>query len=183
VTRAPPNTPATAYDRRVTEALYADLDRIFAARNRDDMAPTIAAFEAIYREHPEDPRVQYELGGAYDTAGEEARAAQLYERALDAGLSGDLRRRCLLQYGSTLRNLGRFDESIDVFDHARAEYPDALSLAVFAALTRHASGHVHAAFADLLDIVADHTEAGDLDRYRPAIRANAGYLRSLDAPG
>jgi len=162
----------------VTEALYAELDRIFAARDRSDMAPTIAAFEAIFRQHPDDARVKYELGGAYDTAGEETRAAELYESALQTGLAGDLRRRCLLQYGSTLRNLERFDESIEVFDRARAEYPDA----VFAALTRHAAGHTHTAFADLLDVVAARTDAADLDRYRPALRANADYLRGLDAP-
>lgn len=171
-----------AYDRQMTEALHAELDRIFAARNRDDMAPTIAAFETIYRKRPDDPRVQYELGGAYDTAGKEARAAELYERALEAGLTGDLRRRCLLQHGSTLRNLARFDESVEVLDRARAGYPDALSIAVFAALTRHAAGHTHTAFADLLEIVADHTDAADLDRYRPALRANAHYLRGLEGP-
>ena len=45
------------------------LDAIFAARNRDDMAPTIAALLPILEQHPDNPRVLYEVGGAYDTAG------------------------------------------------------------------------------------------------------------------
>ncbi|WP_298254220.1 tetratricopeptide repeat protein [uncultured Arthrobacter sp.] len=50
------------------------------------MAPTISALLEILQQHPEDPRVLYEVGGAYDTAGEEATAADLYERAMAAGL-------------------------------------------------------------------------------------------------
>ncbi len=163
------------------ERVHAELDAIFAARDRDDMAPTIAAVAAIHTEHPDDPRVLYELAGAYDTAGEEVTAVGLYQRALDAGLSGDIRRRCLLQFGSTLRNLDRFDESIAVFAQARSEFPDAVSLVAFEAITLHAAGHVHAALGTLLDLVADHIDTPELERYKPALRGNAAYLRELDA--
>jgi tetratricopeptide (TPR) repeat protein len=95
----------------VPESLDAQLDRIVAARDRDDMAPTIAALLPLLEQHPDDARVLYEVGGAYDTAGEEATALDLYERAEAAGLAGDVLRRCYLQHGSTLRNLGRVDES------------------------------------------------------------------------
>jgi hypothetical protein len=57
----------------------------------------------VLAEHPDDPDVLYEVGGAYDTGGQEAIAAGYYERALAAGLSGEALQRCLLQYGSTLR--------------------------------------------------------------------------------
>lgn len=163
------------------ESVHAELDAIFAARDRDDMAPTIAAVAAIHHEHPDDPRVLYELAGAYDTAGEEATAVGLYQRALDAGLSGDIRRRCLLQFGSTLRNLDRFEESIALFAHARSEFPDAVSLIAFEAITLHAAGRVHAALGTLLELVADHLDAPELERYKPALRGNAAYLRDLDA--
>lgn len=165
----------------MSESLDDELDRIFAARNRDDMAPTIAALEEIHRRNPEHSRVLYELAGAYDTAGDENAAVVLYPRALDAGLAGGIRRRCLLQYASTLRNLDRFDDSLRVFADARREFPDSVSLAVFEALSRHAAGQVHAAFAELLDVIAAHTAAPDLDRYRPALRAHADDLRHLDA--
>ena len=36
----------------------------------------------------------------------------MYEQAFSAGLDGDDLRRGLIQYGSTLRNLGRFDEAL-----------------------------------------------------------------------
>jgi len=160
--------------------LDARLDDIFAARDRADMGPTIEALLPLYTEHPDNPRVLYELGGAYDTAGDETTALGFYERAMQSGLEGDIRRRCYLQYGSTLRNLGRTDDSLAVFSRARAEFPHSVALGAFEALTLHAAGQANAALASLLELLAEHADAAELDRYRPALRGNAEYLLSLD---
>lgn len=160
--------------------LDAELDRLVAARDRSHMGPTIAALLAIYAAHPGNPRVAYELAGAYDTAGDEARAATLYQEAMAGGLDGDVRRRCALQYGSTLRNLDRIEESLAVFAQARAEFPDSVSLGVFEALSLHADGQSNTAMARLMILLADHVHASEIDRYKPAIRGNAEHLMSLD---
>lgn len=160
--------------------LYDELDALLVARDRGNMRPTIEALLALEAEHPENARVIYELAGAYDTAGEEATARKYYERALGLGLTGDTLRRCYLQYGSTLRNLGDFDESIRVFERGRQEFPASPSLAVFEALTMHASGRYHEAVAALLETVADTVEMPDIDRYKPAIRGNAAAIRALE---
>ena len=161
-------------------ALLERLSALFAARDRNDMAPTIRALLAVYAEHPDDPHVLYEVGGAYDTAGEEETAAGYYERALRAGLEGDTLRRCLLQYGSTLRNLDRFDESLAALDRALALFPASESVRVWHALSLHAAGRSDAAVAELMELAADGIRTPDLLRYEPAIRGNAEYLRSLD---
>jgi tetratricopeptide (TPR) repeat protein len=159
------------------------LEGIFEARDRNNMQPTLEALLPILERHPANPRVLYEVGGAYDTAGEENTAASFYERALDAGLSGDLLRRCCLQYGSTLRNLGEFARSAAVFERARARFPDSPSLAVFEAISLHACGRLDEAVAALLDAVATGIKSPDLERYKPAILGNAAHIRSLaDAP-
>jgi len=163
-------------------ALNDELDRIFEARDRNNMAPTIAALLPLREEHPHNPRVLYEVGGAYDTAGEEAIALEFYEQAMSEGLVGDLRRRCYLQYGSTLRNLDRLDKSMAVFATARLEFPDSVALGVFESLTFHAAGNTNTSLGCLLKLLADHVHAEDLDRYKPAIRGNAEYLISLDTP-
>jgi tetratricopeptide (TPR) repeat protein len=170
-------------DAELDEVQEAQLDRIFAARDRDNMGPTIAALVPIHERHPRNPRVLYELAGAYDTAGEEARALALYERAMSEGLEGDVLRRCYLQYGSTLRNLDRVDESLDAFARARAEFPDSVSLVVFEALTLHAAGRTNSALGSLLVLLADHVDSEEIERYKPAMRGNADYLISLDAGG
>jgi len=162
-------------------ALDDHLTALFDARDRENMAPTIAALREVLAEHPDDARVLYEIGGAYDTAGEEQTAAGFYERALAAGLSGDLLRKCLLQYGSTLRNLGRFDESLAVLDRALDEFPASESVRTWHALSLHAAGRSDAAVAALLELAADHIRTADLLRYEAALRGNAAYLRSLDA--
>ena len=165
----------------MSDAIEAQLDAIFATRNRENMRPTIDALLPLYDEHPENARVLYELGGAYDTAGDEATAVTFYERAMERGLAGDVRRRCSLQYGSTLRNLGRIDDSLRAFARARAEFPESVALGAFEALTFHADGRPNTALASLLVLLAEHVHSPELYRYKPALRGNADYLASLDA--
>ena len=160
--------------------LYDELDRIFAARDRNNMEPTIAVLRPLLLEHPHDARVLYEIGGAHDTAGDESTALEFYERAIHEGLAGDLRRRCFLQYGSTLRNVGRVEESLVVFADARAEFPESVALGVFEALSLHASGRVNNALASLLLLLTDNIDGDDVDRYKAAMRGNAEYLATLD---
>lgn len=166
----------------MTPSLDAQLNSIFAARDRENMRPTIDALLPLYEANPENARVLYELGGAYDTAGEEATALGFYERAMEKGLAGDIRRRCYLQYGSTLRNLGKLDDSRDVFARARNEFPESVALGAFESLTLHAAGQANTALASLLRLLADHVDAPELDRYKPAMRGNADYLASLELP-
>ncbi len=160
--------------------LHARLDEIFAARDRARMAPTIAAFLEVLAEHPDDPAVLYEVGGAYDTDGQEETALGYYRRAMAGGLDGRRLRQCYLQSGSTLRNLDRFDESLAVLDRARAEFPHSESVQVWHALSLHAAGRSDAAVAELMDLAADRIRTPDLLRYEATVRGNAEYLRSLD---
>lgn len=151
-----------------------------ARRDRDDMAPTIKYFRALLERHPGDPLVLHEVGGAYDAAGDEAQAAGYYEQALAAGLSADVLRRCLLQYGSTLRILERYDESLAVLRRARREFPDSDAVRLFLALSLHAAGRSDRAVADLLELAADRITASDVQRYAAALRGNAEHLAGLD---
>ena len=48
----------------MAEALDEQLNAIFAARDRENMMPTIQALLTNYKQHPNNPRVLYELGGA-----------------------------------------------------------------------------------------------------------------------
>ncbi|SDL57314.1 tetratricopeptide repeat protein [Microbacterium azadirachtae] len=160
--------------------LHARLDEIFAARDRARMAPTIAAFLDVLAEHPDDPAVLYEVGGAYDTDGQEETALGYYRRAMAAGLEGRRLRQCFLQLGSTLRNLGRLDESLAAFDEGIALFPESESLGLFRALTLHAMGRPSAALGAVLTVIADRFPTAEVRRYEAALRGNAAYLASLD---
>ncbi len=165
----------------LTPELAARIDDIFGARDREHMQPTIEAFLNLLAEYPGQPEVLYEVGGSYDTAGEEETAAGYYEAALAAGLSGDTLRKCLLQYGSTLRILGRYEESVAVLDRALAGWPHAPSVRAFHALGLHAAGRSDGAVGELLALVAEHVRSPDVLRYEAALRGNAGYLIGRDS--
>jgi tetratricopeptide (TPR) repeat protein len=159
----------------VDAELQAAIDLGYERRDRENMAPTIAYFEGLLAEHPDNAVVVYEVAGAYDTAGQEQTALGYYERALSMGLGGDVLRRCLCQYASTLRWLGRFDESLAALDRARREFPDSDAVRVFRALTLNDAGKADAAVAELLGVVVDHDDT-DLGRWRDGLRGLAGWL-------
>jgi tetratricopeptide (TPR) repeat protein len=145
-------------------------------RDRVDMAPTIAYFEDLLAEHPDHPVLTYEVAGAYDTAGQETEARIRYEEALRLGLSGENLRRCLCQYGSTLRWLRDFDASLAVLERGLREFPESDSVRVFHALTLHEVGRHDEALAALLTIVTDHAEVTDLGRYATGLATLASWF-------
>jgi tetratricopeptide (TPR) repeat protein len=112
----------------------------------------------------------YARGGEHDSAGREDQAIPLYEQALIAGLSGELRARCLLQLGSSLRNVGRVDEAVSLLRDARHEFPDFRPLRAFLALALHSAGRDGEALRELLEMIADEGE------YARSLRAYATEL-------
>jgi Tfp pilus assembly protein PilF len=108
------SSPQASGSRQAALELEAEINRGYEQRDRDNMGPTIAYFEALLAKHPGDPVLIYHVAGAYDTAGEEEKARGLYEQAMALGLDGDILRMCLCQYGSTLRWLERYEESLEV---------------------------------------------------------------------
>lgn len=174
-------TPADASSPEpLTPELADTIADIFGHRDREHMQPTIDAFLALLAEHPNQPEVLYEVGGSYDTAGEEQTALGYYEAAMDAGLSGDTLRKCLLQYGSTLRLLGRHEDSVAALDRALAGWPESPSVRAFHALALHAAGRSDGAVGELLALVAEEVRTPDVLRYEAALRGNAGFLIGRD---
>ncbi|MCB5293202.1 tetratricopeptide repeat protein [Arthrobacter sp. SO3] len=168
----------------MTSALTPGLDAAIQEgnrdRDRDNMRPTIDHFHRLLAEHPGNPQVLYELGGAYDTAGQEGCARGYYEQAMGAGLHGEVLRRCLLQYGSTLRNLGLHEESLAALRRAREQFPESDSVRLFLALSLHAASRSDAAVAELLGLAADRIRNEDVTRYEVALRGNAAFLADRD---
>ncbi|PPG83879.1 hypothetical protein C5C29_10710 [Rathayibacter sp. AY1H2] len=113
----------------------------------------------------------FELGGALDSAGHEAEAAVEYERALAAGLDDERRARLTIQYASTLRNLGRTDEAIDLLAGAAAHPAVGSAREVFLALALHSAGRVDEALRIALEALAP-----GLPRYQRSVRAYAAAL-------
>lgn len=148
----------------------------YSQRDRENMEPTIRYFRELLERHPGHPVVTYEVAGAYDTDGQEAEARRWYEEALRLGIAGDDLRRCLCQYGSTLRWLGELDESLAVLQRARREFPDSDSVRVFLALTLNDAGRHDEAAGELLRVITKHGDVTDLGRYATGLGGLAEWL-------
>src|SRR5690348_1778049 len=169
-------TPPSDATSGLTPELEEAIRRGYAQRDRADMGPTIAYFESLLAEHPDHPVLVYEVAGAYDTAGQEEKARGLYERAMDLGLAGDALRRCLCQYGSTLRWLGQYDKSLAALDRAKREWPESDAVRVFRALTLNDADRSDEAVAELMTVITAHAEVTDLGRWAEGLRGLAQWL-------
>ena len=124
----------------------------------------------------DDAMAVYASACAHDGRGEEAEASPDYERALALGLARDERWQALLGLGSSLRNVGRHDESVRVLRAAVAEFPDQAALRAFLALALHSHGEGREALVTLLDLTLQHAPIGPyaraLGQYRDLLARN-----------
>jgi hypothetical protein len=99
--------------------------------------------------------VDEEVAAAYahDREGREREAVVHYDAAHRMGGPTSERAGFLLGYGSTLRNVGRVEESLAVLRAAVAEFPEHHALRCFLALTLHGLGKHGEAMAAMLDVV------------------------------
>jgi hypothetical protein len=118
----------------------------------------------------------FERGGSLDTTGHPDQAVPLYRQALDLGLPGERRRRAVIQMASSLRNLGRPQESVALLTAERDAGSDHLDDAVVAvlALALVDLGREREAVSITVTALARH-----LPRYQ---RSMANYARLLVEP-
>ncbi|NUT36081.1 MAG: tetratricopeptide repeat protein [Hamadaea sp.] len=136
-----------------------------------------ARIDALAAELPDgDPVAPFERGCAFDSTGHSDLAVPLYRKALELGITGYRRRRTVIQLASSLRNVGRAEESVELLTAERErgsdELDDALSATLALALT--SVGREREAVS-----VAVGALAGHLPRYQRSMR---NYARLLVEP-
>ena len=135
---------------------------------------TDAELERLVRaanDAPDDVMRQVEAAYACDRYGDEADAIRYYDAAWALGVPDGARRAFLVGYGSTLRNVGRCDESIAVLRSAIEEFPGFAPLPAFLALSLYSAGRYREAMAASLSAVLEAAgDSGSLDRYDRALR-------------
>lgn len=148
---------------------------VWAEAERLDDTELVRRIDAIAAEHPDDALALFERGGARDSTGDEAGAEEFYRRALAAGLPDDERAQCVIQLASTVRNLGRPEESLALlrteFEGRPTDDPYADAGVAFAALALVDLGRPTEAVAALLHALTPH-----LPRYHRSVPAYADAL-------
>jgi tetratricopeptide (TPR) repeat protein len=161
----------------VTEANWEQrIADAWASFDRHSEAEFLALIERLTAELPPDSAVGlFERAGAFDSTGHPDLAVPLYRQALDRGLTGERRRSAVIQLASSLRNLGRPEESLALLTREAEAGSDHLDDAVraFLALALVDIGREREAVSIVLGALAPH-----LPRYQ---RSVANYARLLVA--
>jgi Flp pilus assembly protein TadD len=150
------------------------------ARDGDGEA-SIAFFRELVKRYPDDPRAHYELACSFDREGREEEAVAPYKTALDLGLPEPHLQGLMVGLGSTLRNVGAHQESVEFLTRAVERYPDYADLRVFLAFARHSAGDHAGALVEALDVILS-TPGVDLHGYDRAIRWYTDEIRDPANP-
>jgi len=159
---------------RELDALIAQGEALSQEGDRDR---AIAFFEPLVAERPDDPRLQFALGGAFDSAGQELAAIGPYRRARELGLSGVDLPLWYVQLGSTLRNAGDLNGAVSLLREGKDRFPGDAAISAFLALALHSAGEHAAALVETLDLLLRDPDATGLTRYQRALRAYTDDLR------
>ncbi|MFF0446484.1 tetratricopeptide repeat protein [Streptomyces sp. NPDC004609] len=166
------------WERRSARA-WADIDG-YDARGEAGEADFRARIGELADELPqENPIAPFERACAWDSTGHSDKAVPLYQEALERGLAGMRRRRAVIQMSSSLRNIGRVQESVALLTaEAENHDPDAAVLAdavsATLALCLVDVGREREAVSIAVRALAPH-----LPRYQ---RSMANYARLLVEP-
>jgi hypothetical protein len=154
------------WEQRVADA-WASIDR----RSEEEF---LALIETLAAELPPDSGAGiFERAASLDSTGHSDLAVPLYRQALDRGLTGERRRRAVIQLASSLRNLGQPEVSVALLTTELDAGSDHLDDAVraFLALALVDTGREREAVSLALTALAPH-----LPRYQ---RSLATYARLL----
>jgi hypothetical protein len=149
----------------------------WASIDERDEAEFLTLMEKLVGELPPgDPDGLFERAASLDSTGHSDLAVPLYERALVGGLAGERRRRAVIQMASSLRNVGRSQESVELLTAEAARVSDHLDDAVktVLALALTDVGREREAVSIAVAALAAH-----LPRYQ---RSMANYARLLVEP-
>ncbi|GAC1518510.1 MAG: tetratricopeptide repeat protein [Chloroflexota bacterium] len=166
-------------EMRVTDAEWEQrVAATWASIDQRSEADFLAAIETLASELPPDSGVgHFERAASLDSTGHPDLAVPLYREALARGLTGERRRRAVIQLASSLRNLDRPEESVALLttelDAASDDLDDAVR--AFLALALVDVGREREAVSLALAALAPH-----LPRYQRSLAAYARLLVEKD---
>lgn len=135
-----------------------------------------ALFTELYRDHPDDPLVNYHYAWLSDSLGEESAAVPFYEKAIAGGLPDTDLRGAMLGLGSTYRTLGEYTKSADLLRRGMFRFPEAGEFPVFLAMALYNLGEHAEAMELLLKVIADTADDDGIQNFQRAILFYADKL-------
>ncbi len=161
------------------DPLQGAIQRAIALRGESQHTEALAILLDLYNQHPDNAKVNYELGCTYDHQGVEDEAIAFYEHAIQCGIDGEDLRGALLGLGSSYRCVERFGDAARILQKGASAFPDAAEFDVFLALARYNMGEHAEAMRLLLTHIAENSADAETQKYRRSI---AWYAEHLDPP-
>ncbi|MDX1992822.1 MAG: tetratricopeptide repeat protein [bacterium] len=155
--------------------INAAIERGLELEKEGNEQQAIDYFLALAEQYPDHPRVRFEVAGAYDFAGREAEAVPHYRRAYELGVTDEYLLYYHIQLGSTLRNIGQFEEALELLRQGSERFPDDRAMRAFYALALFSAGRAGDALAEVLTITLDVPDF--YPAYRRALRYYADEVR------
>lgn len=129
------------------------------------------------KECPDDIDALIAAAYSCDRNGFEQEAVIYYEQAWALGVPDSIRPGFMLGFGSTLRNVGRTDEAVEMLSKACADYPHDLALRAFLSLALHSDGKTEKALGEMLGVAL---QAARPDAFGPYARALDEYKKEFE---
>ena len=156
---------------------HPQLEYIRSLRESASPEDFVALIDKLAKQRLNDVEVRIEAAFANDRVGNEKNAVKHYDAAWELGVPKEIEQEFLVGYGSTLRNVGRTEEAVEVLRTAADAYPTSAPIKVFFALTLHDCGDDRTAFALLMEaLVMSMDNPADIKAYGPALK---GYLQDM----
>jgi tetratricopeptide (TPR) repeat protein len=152
-----------------------EVDAVWARADELGDQGVMDAMDTLAEHAPDPGLAAFERGGSRDSGGRPDEAEPLYRAALAAGLPDDERAQCTIQLASTLRNLGRAEESLALLRDAAPYPPYSAAFAAFESLTLASLGRSTEGLALVLNALAP-----TLPRYQRSVSAYAAALLTAD---
>lgn len=130
----------------------------------------------LWKENPMDANLLYQVAWSFDLLEMEREAIPYYEKAISLGLSEIDLKGAYLGLGSTLRTIGEYEHSRNIFLEAIRKYPKDNAFKVFYAMTLYNLREYEASTELLLNLLADTSSDIDIIEYQKAIKFYANKL-------
>ena len=145
------------------------LQKAVEARNSERFEEALSILEALYKENPDDPLINYHYAWTYDRMGRETSAVPYYVRAIENGLPDEDLRGALLGLGSTYRTIGEFEKAVETLQRGKDTFPDAPEFPVFLSMALYNVGQAKEGMSMLLTLLVENTSNQGILRLRRAI--------------
>lgn len=145
------------------------LSAVAEARKRGSFEEAMQILTTELNKRPTDGSIHYQIAWTHDALGKEAAAAPSYEKAIALGLSKTDLEGAYLGLGSTYRCLGKYEESLRVFNKAIERFPKNNAFGTFRSLTLFNLGQPEQSVRVLLEQLVATTADENIKKYGRAL--------------